>query len=100
MDLTIKEVGKTYIFTLEYTKKRWIKYLYYYDEAYPLTRKALCKEMTASLQYKEILEGVKRSHSPLNFLNRHQECNGMQRHDNNSYIWRCYHTITNHAIYV
>ncbi len=39
------------------------------------------------------------SHGPLDVLNRHQECNGVERH-NTSYIWGCYHIITNHTIYV
>ncbi len=33
-------------------------------------------------------------------LNCHQQCNGVQRHDNTSYIWDCYQIITNHKIYV
>ncbi len=30
--------------------------------------------------------------------NRHQKCNGVQRHDNTSYIWVCYHMLTNHTL--
>ncbi len=49
---------------------------------------------------RETLQGVKKAHSSLCILNRYQECNGVQRHDNTSYIWGCYHTITTHAIHV
>ncbi len=41
-----------------------------------------------------------KAHRVLGVRTHHQECNSVQRHDNTSYIWGCYHTITNHAIYV
>ncbi len=43
------------------------------------------------------LKGVKRANSLLGIPNHNQECNCIQRHHNNSYIWGCYYTITNHA---
>ncbi len=45
-------------------------------------------------------EGVKKAHSRLGVPNHHQECYSVQRHDNTSYIWGCYHMKTNHTIYV
>ncbi len=44
----------------------------------------------------------KRAHSQLGILNRHQhrECNGVQRNNNTSYMWSCYHTVTNLTIYI
>ncbi len=41
----------------------------------------------AHLCCKEKLYDVKKAHSPLSILNRHQECNGVQRHGNTSYIY-------------
>ncbi len=44
--------------------------------------------------------GIKDAYSPFGVSNHDQECNSVQRHHRTSYIWSCYNTITNHALYI
>ncbi len=54
----------------------------------------------SSVLMRKELKAIKRAHSPFGIPNHDQESNGLERHNKTSYIWGCYHTLTNHTIYV